>query len=54
MNKQLELLEQKGYITTMRAFFGKCPRKSYTIEPKGEQAFSDYIKQLEKCSVKLF
>ena len=48
MNEQLELLEQKGYITTMRAFFGKCPRKSCTIEPKGEQVFLDYIETLEE------
>ena len=48
MNEQLEQLEQKGYITTMRAFFGKCPRKSCTIEPKGEQVFLDYIETLEE------
>ena len=48
MNEQLELLEQKGYITTMRAFFGKCPRKSCMIEPKGEQVFLDYIETLEE------
>lgn len=48
MNEQLELLEQKGYITTMRAFFGNCPRKSCTIEPKGEQVFWDYIETLEE------
>ncbi len=48
MNEQLELLEQKGYITTMRAFFGNCPRKSCMIEPKGEQVFLDYIETLEE------
>lgn len=48
INEQLDLLEQKGYITTMRAFFGKCPRKSCTIEPKGEQVFLDYIETLEE------
>lgn len=48
MNEQLELLEQKGYITTMRALFGKCPRKSCMIEPKGEQVFLDYIETLEE------
>ncbi|WP_277064934.1 transcriptional regulator [Prevotella aurantiaca] len=48
MNEQLELLEQKGYITTMRALFGKCPRKSCTLEPKGEQVFLDYLEALEE------
>ena len=48
MNELLELLEQNGYITTMRAFVGKCLRKSCTIEPKGEQVFWDYIEALEE------
>lgn len=48
MNEQLELLEQKGYITTMRALFGKCPRKSCTLGPKGEQVFLDYLEALEE------
>jgi hypothetical protein len=47
-------LDQKGYITTMRALFGKLSTEVLYDRTKGEQAFSDYIKQLEKCSVKLF
>lgn len=47
LSVQLDKLEKAGYIESEKAFFGKRPRTTCRILPKGKQAFADYVEALK-------
>jgi len=48
LSSHLSTLEQAGYISIDKSFEGKKPITFISITSKGRNAFSNYIKELEK------
>ena len=48
LGKQMELLEEEGFITCKRELLGKRPRSTYNLTETGRETFLDYVRMLEK------
>ena len=48
LSTHLTKLEEAGYIKVKKSFKGKKPRTSCSLTDKGKNAFSEYLKGLEK------
>lgn len=45
---QMSKLEDAGYIEISKSFKNKRPNTSYSITPKGIEAFEEYVKTLQQ------
>ena len=48
LSTHLTKLEESGYVKVKKSFKGKKPSTSCSITSKGKDAFSEYLKDLEK------
>jgi len=48
LSTHLSKLEEAGYVKVKKSFKGKKPLTSCSITAKGKEAFSEYLKDLEK------
>ena len=48
LGKQMELLEEEGFITCKRELLGKRPRSTYNLTETGRETFLAYVRMLEK------
>ena len=48
LGKQLELLEKEGYITSSKSIVNRRPNTAYTLTPAGREAFTEYVRMLER------
>lgn len=53
LGSHLKKLEDEGYVTVTKGFFGKKPKTIYEATEKGKKAFLKYIETIEKLSKKL-
>jgi len=51
LNSHLSKLEERGYITSKKAFVSLRPKTTYKITSIGRKAFADYIQSM-KCLIK--
>ena len=47
LGKQLELLEEDGFIQSKKEFVGRRPNTTYTLLPYGREQFTQYVALLE-------
>jgi DNA-binding HxlR family transcriptional regulator len=47
LGKQLELLEEDGFILSKKEFVGRRPNTTYTLLPYGREQFAQYVALLE-------
>lgn len=50
LGSHLKKLEDEGYVTVTKGFFGKKPKTTYETTEKGKKAFLKYIETIEKLS----
>ncbi len=48
LSVHLRKLEETGYVKMHKRFIERKPATSYSITPKGREAFEKYIERLEK------
>ena len=47
LGKQLEVLEEDGFIQSKKEFVGRRPNTTYTLLPYGREQFTEYVTLLE-------
>ena len=47
LGKQLELLEEDGFLQSKKEFIGRRPNTTYTLLPYGREQFAQYVALLE-------
>jgi DNA-binding HxlR family transcriptional regulator len=50
LGKQMELLEQDGFVTCRRELLGRRPRSTYRLTETGRETFLAYVRMLEKIA----
>lgn len=48
LSVQLRKLEEAGYVTIEKGFFGRKPRTQVRLTPEGRKAFATYLEALGK------
>lgn len=50
LGKQMEFLEQDGFVTCRRELLGRRPRSTYRLTETGRETFLAYVRMLEKIA----
>jgi DNA-binding HxlR family transcriptional regulator len=48
LNLHLGKLEERGYVSSRKAFVGLRPKTTYRITPGGRKALTDYLSSMKK------
>ena len=50
LGKQMEILEQDGFLSCRKELLGRRPRSTYSLTETGRETFLAYVRMLEKIA----